>query len=80
MNPELPADLGVNELNQRSPEWVAAWRAEQALNRRIRELCEERGWQFMPFEPAPWEVGDEMPEYVRAGLEHATDWWRCVRN
>jgi hypothetical protein len=55
---------------ERRPDWVAEWRAEQALNARIEELCEERGLRFMPHEwPRPWDtLGEPSPdddEYTR---------------
>src|SRR5687768_11561661 len=35
---------------QRQPDWVREWRERQALNRRIRELCERKQLKFMPWE------------------------------
>lgn len=29
------------------------------LNERIRELCEQRGWRFRPWEAPPWWVDDD---------------------
>jgi hypothetical protein len=50
---------------ERRPEWVAEWRAEQALNRRIEELCEAKGLKFLPHETPPWQAPDELPEDYR---------------
>jgi hypothetical protein len=47
---------------QKRPEWIAEWRAEQDLNRRIRELCERKGLRFMPWECHPANASDELPE------------------
>jgi hypothetical protein len=44
---------------ERSPEWVAQWRAAVALNERIEELCRERGYRFEPHETTPWQCDDE---------------------
>jgi hypothetical protein len=49
------------ELKQRR-EWVAQWREPQALNRRLREFCEQKGLQFKPWECPPWHAPDDMPE------------------
>ena len=43
---------------KRSPDWIADWRAARELNRQIEALCERRGLKFMPWETAPWQVGD----------------------
>jgi hypothetical protein len=51
----------INELRRR-PEWIARWRADQDLNRRIRELCEARGLVFQPWECPPWHAPDQIPE------------------
>jgi hypothetical protein len=48
----------IRELEQR-PDWVAAWRAEQDLNRRIEELCGAKGLTFMPHETPPWWASDD---------------------
>jgi hypothetical protein len=55
----------IREL-ERSPEWVAEWRAAVALNERIRALCAARNYAFAPWEvhpadcddgPSPWPSG-----------------------
>jgi hypothetical protein len=46
----------------RSPQWIAAWRERRELNRRVRRLCEEKDLQFRPWECAPWNAPDELPE------------------
>jgi hypothetical protein len=51
----------IAELDQR-PDWVAEWRAEQDLNRRIEALCEARELAFMPHETTPWNAPDELPD------------------
>jgi hypothetical protein len=43
---------------KRSPDWIADWRAARELNRQIQALCGRRGLKFMPWETAPWQVGD----------------------
>jgi hypothetical protein len=46
----------------RRPEWIAEWRAERDLNRRVRELCEHKNLMFWPWECHPADAPDEMPE------------------
>jgi hypothetical protein len=46
----------------RSPEWIAQWRERRELNRRIRKLCAAKDLQFRPWECAPWNAPDELPE------------------
>jgi hypothetical protein len=55
---------------ERRPEWVAEWRAEQELDRRIEQLCEERGLAFAPYECPPWRAPDELP----ADYDNGTGW------
>jgi hypothetical protein len=55
----------IAELEER-PEWVAAWRAEQDLNRRIEALCKQKGLQFYPHETPPWWAPDELPDGWRS--------------
>jgi hypothetical protein len=64
---------------KRRPKWVAEWRAEQELNRLIRELCEERGLRFMPHECPPWNAPDELPEDYRDGTGWAASLPQAVR-
>jgi hypothetical protein len=48
----------------RRPEWVAEWRAAQAMDGAVRALCERKGLTFRPWECPPWQVrvDDEVPE------------------
>jgi hypothetical protein len=55
----------IAELEER-PEWVASWRAGQDLDQRIRDLCEARGYNFMPHECHPADAPDELPEGWRS--------------
>jgi hypothetical protein len=51
----------IRELTRR-PDWIAAWRAAEELDRRLRELCERKGLRFRPWEMPPWQVRlDEPP-------------------
>jgi hypothetical protein len=55
---------------ERRPDWVADWRAEQELDRRIEALCEAKGLTFMPNECPPWQAPDELP----ADYNNGTGW------
>jgi hypothetical protein len=55
----------IAELTQR-PEWIADWRADRELDRRIEALCEAKGLHFQPWELTPWSVstdGEPHPTY-----------------
>jgi hypothetical protein len=49
---------------KRAPEWVAQWLADAEMDRRVRELCEQKGLRFAPWECPPWwvRVDDELPD------------------
>ena len=48
---------------RKHPEWIAEWRAERELDRRIELLCEVKGLTFAPWECPPWQVrvDDQLP-------------------
>jgi hypothetical protein len=60
---------------KRQPEWVRQWLADAEMDRRVRELCEEKGLIFYPFECPPWAVraDDELPE------SHDNHWFGSAR-
>jgi hypothetical protein len=45
-----------------------------ALDEKVKALCERKGLRFGPFEPAPWQVGDTVPQYVIDGIEAGLGW------
>jgi hypothetical protein len=45
-----------------------------ALDEKIKALCEAKGFEFRPWEPAPWQVGDTMPQHVIDGIEAGAGW------
>jgi hypothetical protein len=49
----------------RRPEWVAEWLAEREIDRRVRDLCEARGYRFAPWECHPADAPDELPPGLR---------------
>jgi hypothetical protein len=53
----------IAELTQ-NPEWIAEWRAEREMDRRVEELCRQKGFRFAPWECPPWAIGvhDELPQ------------------
>jgi hypothetical protein len=52
-----------HELRAR-PEWVQQWRAAREMDRRVEELCAQKGLTFGPWECPPWwvQADDEIPE------------------
>lgn len=53
----------IAELKLR-PEWVSQWLADAEMDRRVKELCEQKGLRFAPFECPPWmvRVDEELPD------------------
>ena len=41
---------------KRRPAWVAEWLAAAEMDRRVEELCTEKGLSFAPYECPPWRV------------------------
>jgi hypothetical protein len=55
---------------KRCPEWARAWLAAAEMDRRVRELCDQKGLTFGPWETAPWQVqADNEPPVLRGGFE-----------
>lgn len=52
----------IEELKRR-PAWIAEWRVEREMDRRVEALCLKKGLQFAPWECPPWAVGadEELP-------------------
>ena len=53
--------------------------SDEALNERIKQLCEERGYTFKPWETLPWEVTDTGPCPWSPGTLAAETWPQAQR-
>jgi hypothetical protein len=61
----------ITELKRR-PEWIAEWRADAEMDRRIEELCKRKGLNFAPHECPPWQIGAD--EQLQPMNESSTGW------
>ena len=52
----------IAELRQR-PEWVQKWLADAEMDRKVKQLCEQKGLKFAPWKCPPWMIraDDELP-------------------